>query len=773
MRAQMGGVVESVASGVTAMGGHFGGLLQSIGRTGAGLTALVGAAGALAATKAVQASADMTESTMDLARVLGTSTNEAQQWRLALDDVGATQSELEGAAKGMARQLKENEAGMNALGLVTRDASGNFRPMTDLLVDGVAILNKHKEGADRALVGTDLFGRGVDTSSKLLLVNRDVLAEIQTDMKRLGLEVGENAVKNWKDFDGATDSAGRGLKGMAYTVGNILMPVATDLVKIFNGAMPDAIKAVRFTVGTLTSAFHFLQLGAITAWEVVNAMAVSVAEPIRAIVEGLGRTMVGDFSGAAAVLKSVPGTIQGAWSLAFDNIAEHALQTRERVAAIFNPDTMPGAPEGSRGSDTYKPPPGRGDGKPPAEKSDMAQYQLALEQVRLYYAQTDTLREFSKQQELDFWNTILANTGIAAKDRLAVQKKATDLEVQILREKAKEGQQLDAIALDSWRDRELGRVALSEQAARDALALGELSQGQMLQQEEQFEESRRAIKLAALTAKLAQLDPDRDPVKYAEINAQIEALELGHQQRLAQIRGQIAVQSAAELNAIWSDLGQRMSGLWDSGVQAMMNGTLTWRNAMRATGTELVGWFAGIVKRKVVTWVAGEQAQTGATMVGTAARWAAESWAAAKSVALWAATAVKNIMVSAWEAMAAAYKAIVGIYLVGPYLAPIAAAAAFAGVAGIASNVMSAEGGFDIPRGVNPMVQLHEQEMVLPKAQANVIRELADGGGQPGGGGDLHVHVRGASVGDFFLVHRADLAKAMKQAYRDGHFAKT
>ena len=41
-------------------------------------------------------------------------------------------------------------------------------------------------------------------------------------------------------------------------------------------------------------------------------------------------------------------------------------------------------------------------------------------------------------------------------------------------------------------------------------------------------------------------------------------------------------------------VSSRTSRLWDSGVNAMMQGTLTWRNAMRAVGTEMVGWFAGI-----------------------------------------------------------------------------------------------------------------------------------------------------------------------------------
>lgn len=50
----------------------------------------------------------------------------------------------------------------------------------------------------------------------------------------------------------------------------------------------------------------------------------------------------------------------------------------------------------------------------------------------------------------------------------------------------------------------------------------------------------------------------------------------------------------------------------------------------------------------------------------------------------------------------------------------------------IGTAIASAEGGYDIPAGKNPLTQLHEKEMVLPKAQADVIRGLASSGGRAG-----------------------------------------
>ena len=49
----------------------------------------------------------------------------------------------------------------------------------------------------------------------------------------------------------------------------------------------------------------------------------------------------------------------------------------------------------------------------------------------------------------------------------------------------------------------------------------------------------------------------------------------------------------------------------------------------------------------------------------------------------------------------------------------------------------SAAGGYDIPAGVNPVVQTHAREMILPEHLADVVRNMAAGGG--GGGGGLKV----------------------------------
>jgi len=295
----------------------------------------------------------------------------------------------------------------------------------------------------------------------------------------------------------------------------------------------------------------------------------------------------------------------------------------------------------------------------------------------------------------------------------------------ITREQYRQSADIQMTQLRSWEEQELSKVGILEEEARRSQSLGQITKTALLQQEEAFEQRKQAIRMQALSSQIDAIDPANDPVKYAQLKAQIETLEAQHQQRLAQIRGQAAVESAREQAQVWDSLQQHMSGLWDQGVNAMMNGTLTWKNAQKAIGSEMVMWFMNsVIKPRVGAWLLGETTKTSATVAGVTARGTAETAGSVQSVALWAMTATKNIMSSAWEAMAGAWKAMIGVPYIGPVLAVGAAAAAFAGVSALASKVKSARGGYDIPSGTNPLTQLHEEEMVLPRRQANTIRAL-------------------------------------------------
>lgn len=311
------------------------------------------------------------------------------------------------------------------------------------------------------------------------------------------------------------------------------------------------------------------------------------------------------------------------------------------------------------------------------------------------------------------------------------------------------------------------RIFTIEMAQLEAsLNAGKISNVEKARLAKQLEDQLYAIKRMgleerlALESELGGLTGNTNGV--SSVTNEIGALD--NQKSISDIQSPALISSAEmkDFEDKFGDLTSRMSGLWDKGIQAMMNGTLTWKNAMNAIFTELAGAFVqsmiseplkkyaaslarriamklGFIKTETAAEVTGQAAQTGAVVAGETTKTMATSTGALARLAIKAGEAIKSIMMYAWEAMAGAFKAMVSIPYIGPVLAVAAGASALALVGGLAGKIKSARGGYDIPAGVNPVTQLHEEEMVLPKQHANTIRalgkSLTSDGGIGGGGG--------------------------------------
>ncbi|MEK5752395.1 transglycosylase SLT domain-containing protein [Acinetobacter variabilis] len=290
---------------------------------------------------------------------------------------------------------------------------------------------------------------------------------------------------------------------------------------------------------------------------------------------------------------------------------------------------------------------------------------------------------------------------------------------------------------------------------------GKVSNFEKVQREKDLEDKLTAIKRIGLEERL-DLETQLGKLTGEIGGIQKATNDLGaldHQKQVSDISQPKKLDDAQlkDFEDKFGGLTSRMSGLWDKGIQAMLNGTLTWKSAMNAIFTELAAEFIqnmvtaplkkymaslgprlaaklGLIKAETAAEVAGQTAQTGAVVAGETAKTTATGVGVFARIGLKIMETIKSVMMSAWEAMAKTMASI-------PFPLNIAlGAAAFAGVAGIVGKIASARGGYDIPAGVNPVTQLHEEEMVLPKQHANTIRALgknltSDGGIGGGQGG--------------------------------------
>lgn len=747
--AAMRRMVDSAKAGESGVGSALAGIAGPLGGLKTAFAALSALASGAFLQSAITATVQMTENAMDLGRALGISTNEARAIQMALKDIGADAGEFEAAAKGMVKKIKENEDGMNAMGLATRDAAGNLRPMNALVADGIAVLGTYKEGTDRALASTEIFGKGISASSKLLLYNQQLVDDTTATMKELGLEVGENSVAAWKGFDDATDRAGFSVDGLKKGIGDALLPVLTTLVEVFNAVMPAAIVVVKGALSGLTSAFLFVRTGVVVLWETINAMVITVAEPIRALAEAMYKAVTGDFAGAANAVTSIGSNIAGAWDNAMNRMTESSRKTASQVSALFSEDTKAGSGGGmGKGSKNFV-------GKPEKEKaakaergdkevSAMQTYDQVLEYAKLNYEKENTLRQFSKQQELAYWKEILDTYEVGAKDKGAINLKIAKLEVETMRASAKDQKEITQMRAEDWRAETMDYInELQSRAAFDK-EQGTTTQAQYLERMAAFNAMRLQAELEFIAQKIeiAKLDPENNLVlleqlelQKAEIRRQYRALDLQNEQE----------KTTASM-AQFKSLSDSIESAWANSIKGVAMGTQSITQGLK-------GMFKGVLDSMI------------SMLAQMAAKWLAQQLL---MKVLGKAFGLGEIAKESAKAGAGG----VASMAAAPFPLNLGAPAFGASMAALAMSfapLASASGGFDIPAGLNPMTQLHAEEMVLPAAIANPLRDSLADGGMGGGTTNVTIHAMDSSSFEQFLkANPAAFAAGMKTAARRG-----
>jgi hypothetical protein len=247
--------------------------------------------------------------------------------------------------------------------------------------------------------------------------------------------------------------------------------------------------------------------------------------------------------------------------------------------------------------------------------------------------------------------------------------------------------------------------------------------------------------------------------------------------------GKVIGTTADDQKAKWKSVADSISSAFASSLQGMIKGTQNFRGMMLNIGNAILGEATKWIQKKVSAFLTGELAQTAATTTGVTTRTGIEAIGAATSQGISATNSLMQIGHSAAVAAAGAYAAIAKIPIVGPVLAPIAAAAALAGVIALGKSIFSAEGGMGQVPYDGAMFELHKDEMVLPASLATPMRSMllnpaANNNAasySANDGGVTHNHfydikaMDGQDVHRVLMRHHTSVARAANKAYRYGY----
>lgn len=803
--------VKSVTEAATSLTGFTDNVKKQFGSVGEvfekiqkpllAMTAIIG--GGAFFKEAINTTNKLNGEAMGLSKALGITGEEAAALRTALGDIYTDSDTYIGAFQQFAKQLKKNEEGLQAMGLQTRDANGQLRDSNTLFTEALQTVGAYKPGLDQTTAAMTLFGKGVDDVMKLQKLNNEVLEDAQSKNELLGMTLTKEGVEATKAYKASMNDVGDVMEAVTNAVGQAVMPVFTELGQYFAETGPYVVAVFKGALTGLLATFRAIQGAVKVVSGVVFEAFSTVIDTAGLLGDVFSKLFQGDFSGAAESAKAVGSRIGQSFRNAFMNFMEVGNEAeakfRQDYDRVWGQGTKVGAPKGGKATmgDFGKTNPAEGD------KSAMPGFEAELEAMRVAITKQGLLegqyRELSKAEEAKFWRDKAAMANLSVEDRAKAAKKAGEAEMAVIKQgfdqkvaaldaeqqlyrnnmekkldierqiqsmyaqgtkeyeqaqakineiqraAVEQDKQVQDIKARSVRDTALAAIAAQEQQVQRDLQLQVIGQEQYLAMQQQFENRRYQISNQALQERLADLakDPDRSPQEVARIHAESEVLEQQHAAKMQQIKNSVLTNDLQPLSNVFKAAEDQIG----QAIQGMLMKTQSLGQSMRN------------IWRGISSAIAGE---IGKILAAKSAMFVKEKLLAALS-----------IQTEAVKAGAGAASSQAAIPIVGPGLALAAMAATMAAVQGLSSSLpsFSAEGGFDIPGTLSPIVQTHPREMILPAKHADVIRSMADGGGA-GGGDTHHWHISamdGRSFESFLRNGGSDkIVKALAERTRNG-----
>lgn len=344
--------VKEAVGGMTASLGSLGNAFGSVKGMFIGLTAALGSFAVFK--EAADETLKFTKEANALGRSLNVSANEAAVLIDALEDIGSNADEYSGAFMHFARQLKNNGAELRSMGVDVDALKNGTKSSNEVFREALQIVSQYKPGLDQAQASMAMFGRSVESVLKLQKMTNETVEQSRQKLESLGLTLTKEGQESAEKYRNAMRDMGDVFMGIKKAIGDAFMPVLTKLADWFNSIGPAAVAVTRAAVDSLATGFWLLKHAVTVTWEVINAMVVTVAEPIRAVAESVYHLLNGNYSAAGSAIAKVPKEISAAWQQANKEVNASASELDKKIGNLWGSGTPTEAKKGGDKSYTSK-----------------------------------------------------------------------------------------------------------------------------------------------------------------------------------------------------------------------------------------------------------------------------------------------------------------------------------------------------------------------------------------------------------------------------------
>ena len=654
-----------------------------------------------AAWEGLKSTAEVGESLAQLSEKTGISTEQLSGLRVAASESGTDMDTLSTGLRNLAKNMQEGLANPTStvakqfqeLGISLTNSAGEALPMDAVLQEIATRFGSFEDGAAKSADAGDLFGQKIGSSLIPLLnqLSNEGLPQAAQRAKDLGVSFDEAATEADERFLQSMKDAGFSVEGVRDTLSQGLIPALTVLEQAFTTSESGS-SALAATETVLADSFKGVvevTTAVVTGIDEITEAAFGLGEEIGDLINlqsALGDAMTGQWQQAVADVKSSLSSMETNFKTTMQNMQATEKVFDDTHNALWNGYTPPSAVPAPEAHPTVAAP----NIAPPAKDSGSDARKAAEQQTQIAEDAANAQKQVQQaqyEQQVSLWDTAVS------------EKKMTKAE-ELQNEIQGENQIYQANLAEAQQEAQLSTLT----APQKAKALDDIT-----------------VMTAQHSAQIAKLNADL-------VNQQIQDAKT-----VADAQKEAADQTAAAWQKTWQPVNQQ----YTTAIDNMLQGTETFKQMELKAAKEVTLAFVNSAARIAISWVESQverlagsvTAETGitaATTAGVTTRQAVKSAADATGRAEDVALGTAQIASSANKAAAGAFSAVAGIPYVGPVLAPAAAATAYAGV--MAFDVLSASGGLDIPAGVNPLVQLHENETVLPAYIAQPLQGMIANG---------------------------------------------
>lgn len=249
-----------------------------------GFAVLVEAARALAAVELARQAAEWVEGIVSTATALehtaaatGLSTDELQEWNLGAKEAGISGEEFTLSLRKLSSAIAggADEAGTQGkvfakLKIQTKDAAGNVRSLSDILPEIAEHFHNTADGAGKAALAQELFGRQGARLIPLLNKGSEGIQELHKDFEELGGGFRPEAIERAAEFEKQTARLSVAFDGLKSRLAVALLPKITNLLEISSklvarfGEWASATTLLESGVGSLSTAIGIALWGALS-----------------------------------------------------------------------------------------------------------------------------------------------------------------------------------------------------------------------------------------------------------------------------------------------------------------------------------------------------------------------------------------------------------------------------------------------------------------------------------------------------------------------------